>query len=156
MLWKWNVFCACTICINFIILQFLFFPGLFIKKKKRKEKKAGKIQNFGQNISVVVSFKIDTFKISFPSLSSFVLFFSLLDLVSSTRNRQCSISSVLSIIDKFNTTLFRYTYIHTRTHCYPYSHTYITRDARGVNVIVAGNGHGDASSNPERDWLHFT
>ena len=25
--------------------------------------------------------------------------------------------------------------------------------ARGVMVV--GNGHGDTSSNPERDWLHF-
>ena len=24
--------------------------------------------------------------------------------------------------------------------------------ARGVMVIIVGNGHGDASSNPERDW----
>ena len=28
--------------------------------------------------------------------------------------------------------------------------------ARGVVVIVVGNGHGDSSSNPGRDWLHFT
>ena len=28
--------------------------------------------------------------------------------------------------------------------------------ARGVMVIVLGNGHGDTSSNPRRDWLHFT
>ena len=28
--------------------------------------------------------------------------------------------------------------------------------ARGVMVIVAGNGHGDTSSNLGRDWLHFT
>ena len=28
--------------------------------------------------------------------------------------------------------------------------------ARGVMVIVAGIGHGDMSSNPGRDWLHFT
>ena len=27
--------------------------------------------------------------------------------------------------------------------------------ARGVMVIVTGNGHGDASSNPGQDWLHF-
>ena len=27
--------------------------------------------------------------------------------------------------------------------------------ALGVMVIVAGNGHGDTSSNPRRDWLHF-
>ena len=28
--------------------------------------------------------------------------------------------------------------------------------ARGVMVIVIGNGHGDTSSNPGQDWLHFT
>ena len=28
--------------------------------------------------------------------------------------------------------------------------------ARGVMGIVVGNGHGDTSSNPGRDWLHFT
>ena len=27
---------------------------------------------------------------------------------------------------------------------------------RGVMVIVVGNGHGDTSSNPGRDRLHFT
>ena len=28
--------------------------------------------------------------------------------------------------------------------------------ACGVMVIVVGIGHGDMSSNPGRDWLHFT
>ena len=28
--------------------------------------------------------------------------------------------------------------------------------ARGVMVIVVGKGHGDMSSNPGWDWLHFT
>ena len=28
--------------------------------------------------------------------------------------------------------------------------------ARGVMVIVVGIGFGDTSSNPGRDWLHFT
>ena len=28
--------------------------------------------------------------------------------------------------------------------------------ARGVMVIIVGNGHGDTSSNLGRDWLHFT
>ena len=28
--------------------------------------------------------------------------------------------------------------------------------ARGVMIIVVGNGHGDKSSNPGPDWLHFT
>ena len=27
--------------------------------------------------------------------------------------------------------------------------------ARGVVVIVVGNGHGDMNSNPGCDWLHF-
>ena len=29
-------------------------------------------------------------------------------------------------------------------------------DVRGIMFIVAGNGHGDTSSNPGRGWLHFT
>ena len=33
---------------------------------------------------------------------------------------------------------------------------YILGGARGVVVIVVGIGHGDTSSNPGRDWLHFT
>ena len=34
---------------------------------------------------------------------------------------------------------------------------YVSRKgARGVMVIVVGNGYGDTSSNPGRDWLHFT
>ena len=46
------------------------------------------------------------------------------------------------------------------TYCFSY-----TRDvhqgfdkggARGVIVIVVRNEHGDTSSNPGRDWLHFT
>ena len=43
-----------------------------------------------------------------------------------------------------------------------YIHTYtegahsVIGGARGVMVIVVGNGHGDSSSNPRRDWLHFT
>ena len=28
--------------------------------------------------------------------------------------------------------------------------------AHGVMAIVVGNGHGDTSSNPGQDWLHFT
>ena len=30
------------------------------------------------------------------------------------------------------------------------------RGARGVMVFDVGNGHGDTSSKPGRDWLHFT
>ena len=30
------------------------------------------------------------------------------------------------------------------------------RGACSVMVIVVGNGHGDTSSNPGQDWLHFT
>ena len=35
---------------------------------------------------------------------------------------------------------------------------YTNRDggARGVMVIVVGIEHDDTSSNPGRDWLHFT
>ena len=32
----------------------------------------------------------------------------------------------------------------------------ISRGARGVVVIAVGNEHGDTSSNPGRNWLHFT
>ena len=28
--------------------------------------------------------------------------------------------------------------------------------ARGVMVIIVGNGHSGTSSNPGWDWLHFT
>ena len=31
-----------------------------------------------------------------------------------------------------------------------------SRGARGVMVIVIGIGHGNKSSNPGWDWLHFT
>ena len=34
--------------------------------------------------------------------------------------------------------------------------TFIFGGARGVIVIIVGNEHGDMSSNPGRDWLHFT
>ena len=33
---------------------------------------------------------------------------------------------------------------------------YKLNSACGVMVIVTGNGHGDTSSNPGWDWLHFT
>ena len=29
-------------------------------------------------------------------------------------------------------------------------------DALGVMVNFVGNEHGDTSSNPRQDWLHFT
>ena len=35
-------------------------------------------------------------------------------------------------------------------------HNYFSLGASGVMVIVVGNGHGDTSSKPGRDWLHFT
>ena len=31
----------------------------------------------------------------------------------------------------------------------------VSGGARGEIVIFAGSGHGDTSSNPGRDWLHF-
>ena len=39
---------------------------------------------------------------------------------------------------------------------YPFLQSLRWGGARGVIVIVVGNGHGDTSSNPGRDWLHFT
>ena len=33
---------------------------------------------------------------------------------------------------------------------------FINGGARGIVVIVVGNGHGNTSSNPQWDWLHFT
>ena len=33
---------------------------------------------------------------------------------------------------------------------------YMFNTARGVMIIVVENGHGDTSSNPGPDWLHFT
>ena len=33
---------------------------------------------------------------------------------------------------------------------------YQYKGARGVMVIVVGNGHGDTSSIPGQDWLYFT
>ena len=46
-------------------------------------------------------------------------------------------------------------YLTTTQLCMGY---YITKlgGARGVMVIVVGNGHGDTSSKPGQDWLHFT
>ena len=34
--------------------------------------------------------------------------------------------------------------------------TFFIGGARGVIVIVVGNEHGDTSSNPGPNWLHFT
>ena len=33
---------------------------------------------------------------------------------------------------------------------------YLAIDLCGVMVIIVGNGHGETSSNPGWDWLHFT
>ena len=47
-----------------------------------------------------------------------------------------------------------------RTHQHEGLHRYINTKipggARGVMVIVVGNGHSYSSSNSGRDWLHFT
>ena len=37
-----------------------------------------------------------------------------------------------------------------------YRDHHIHGGARSVMVIVVGSGHGHTSSNPGRDWLHFT
>ena len=33
--------------------------------------------------------------------------------------------------------------------------SFLLGGAHGVMFIVVGNGHGDTSSNPGQDWLHF-
>ena len=47
-------------------------------------------------------------------------------------------------------------YIHTYMHIFCGGARGVCGGARGVIVIVVGNEHGDMSSNPGRDWLHFT
>ena len=59
-------------------------------------------------------------------------------------------------------------YLHARNFVFPWhlsmsaerlrgcEHNQAVGGARGVMVIVAGYGHGDTSSNPGPDWLHFT
>ena len=37
-----------------------------------------------------------------------------------------------------------------------YSYDWNLEGARGVMAIFVGNGHGSTSSNPGRDWSHFT
>ena len=49
------------------------------------------------------------------------------------------------------------TYMRHPEHCTAVSTLLgLISSARGVMVIVVGNGHGDMSSIPGRDWLHFT
>ena len=45
---------------------------------------------------------------------------------------------------------------HSHPHAYIYIYIYIYGGARGVMVIVDGNGYGNTNSNPGREWLHFT
>ena len=47
-----------------------------------------------------------------------------------------------------------YNRLSERKYCECYKR--IVKGACGVMVIVVGNGHDDTSSNPGRDWLHFT
>ena len=57
------------------------------------------------------------------------------------------------------THIYTQTHIHIHTKVHTYIHTYIhtyMRSIRRVMVITVGNGHGDTSSNPGRDRLHFT
>ena len=37
-----------------------------------------------------------------------------------------------------------------------YEHVYLNGGTHGIMVITIGNGHGNPSSNPETDCLHFT
>ena len=45
-----------------------------------------------------------------------------------------------------------------RKHVFVFTHNITNKrgGARGVMVIVVGIRHDDTSSNPGRDWLHFT
>ena len=47
-------------------------------------------------------------------------------------------------------------YVHFRTNTLRKDMKPLITVARGVIVIVVRNEHGDTSSNPGRDWLHFT
>ena len=74
------------------------------------------------------------------------------------------LNEVLSIINsicfsaKISEMSYLY-YLHVLD-CCPHLDCYICNvfygGAHSVMVIVVGNGHGDTSSNPARDWLHFT
>ena len=44
---------------------------------------------------------------------------------------------------------------HTHTHKI-IKYDFFIEGARSVMVIVVGNGHGNTSSNPGWEWLHFT
>ena len=73
---------------------------------------------------------------------------------------------------RINCFLYIYTHTHTHTHTHIYvvciiyikqfilasgfSNFFLMGGTRGVMVIIVGNGHGDTSSNPGRDWLPFT
>ena len=66
---------------------------------------------------------------------------------------------ILKLTDLF---LSAYIYIYTHTHTHRAiierikTILTITGGACGVMVIVTGYRHGDTSSIPGRDWLHFT
>ena len=47
-------------------------------------------------------------------------------------------------------------YIHLRYLDDTFAYFSWRNEARGVMDIVVGNGRSDTSSNPGRDWLHFT
>ena len=49
-----------------------------------------------------------------------------------------------------------YAFIYLWIYLYMYICIHLCLHARGVMVIVVGNEHGDTSSNPGWDWLHFT
>ena len=47
-----------------------------------------------------------------------------------------------------------YTHTHTHTHTRVCIHT--SRGVHDIMVVTIENGHGETSSNPGQDWLHFT
>ena len=70
--------------------------------------------------------------------------------------------SLMDFNTQTHTHTYMYIFIYTHTkqtlyihYTHTHTHTQTKGGACGVMVIVAGNGHGDKSSNPGQDWLHF-
>ena len=76
--------------------------------------------------------------------------------VCSYRFHGCIQSLIFGSIWKRPIFYFRGTHMWESRDIYIKINKLIQGGARGVMVIVVGNGHGDTSSNPGRDWLHFT
>ena len=76
----------------------------------------------------------------------------------STAEKQLGVFYSLKRLSNFslNKNIINSTFENLKCHCMHKSNHYYRGGVRGVMVIVVGNGHGDMSSNPGRDWKHFT